>query len=65
MSHEFLWCSMRGANWVPCRVLATNPVGEISIRFFDDIIEGEVEASVEPAYVREALDRNVIQPTTS
>lgn len=52
MTHEFLWVSMYGANWIPCVVLCQNATtNEYTIRYHD-VFNGDVEASVDPDYVR-------------
>ena len=58
--YEFLWSSMHGDQWVPCKLIAENKVlNEVTIRYYDDFI-GEVEVSTEPKRIRQMLvPRNV------
>lgn len=54
MNYEFLWVSLRGANWIPCQFIChLRGVQESTIRYFDDFLGVEVEAAVEDSHLRQ------------
>jgi hypothetical protein len=53
MNYEYLWTSMAGSYWIDCEFICRNNlINEVTIRYFDDFIGGEVEASVDAERVR-------------
>lgn len=65
MTYEFLWVSMHGPQWIPCTFINRNNfIAEVTIRYYDDFLQGEVEATVEDDFVRMFADDRLIDLNT-